>query len=104
MIDKIRGMLSEKSQWEQLAEEAIELAHACMKVVRTLNPENPARTTYCHAVENVHEELADVKLLLKMLRLDGEAEQTVHEFVMNDKVHRWVNHLEAERRMRNGPA
>lgn len=49
---------------EQCAEEAVELAHACLKLARKLRGENPTPMTEAVAKSHLIEEAADVDLCL----------------------------------------
>lgn len=75
---------------EQLAEEAAELSQAALKVARIIRRENPTPVGYCQAVDNLKEEVADVRLCLKVLE---------DAFIMNTeetegvKLNRWLDRL-----------
>lgn len=56
---QIFDRIGEAAAWEQLAEEADEVAQAAMKCARIIRGENPARMTYEEARRKVTEELAD---------------------------------------------
>ena len=54
---------------EQMAEECNELAHACLKLARYRRGENLVHgKTYTELVNNLHEEMADVYVILRELR------------------------------------
>ena len=55
---------------EQLAEEAAELSQAALKVARMIRGENPTPVGYCEAVDNLKEEVGDVRLCLQVLSDD----------------------------------
>lgn len=80
---------------EQTAEEAAELAQACLKLARICRGENPTPVTEEKVIENFKEEVADVNLCLEILDLIGYGESNSE---MNDrldgKVNRWVKRLE----------
>ena len=66
-IDKIiylRNNVSARSRYEQMAEEACELAHAALKFVRTWNTDNPTPVDPHEALRNLLEEVDDLYLCL----------------------------------------
>lgn len=94
MIDYIKKQLPVEELLCQLAEEATELAHAALKCRRTLDGTNPTPKTYEEAMENLHEEIADVRLVLELLELTNKPEQT---HIMVAKLTRWAKRLETSR-------
>lgn len=68
--DEIRNSLSEASLYEQLAEECVELAHACQKKARKLRGENPTPMSMYDIDDSVEEEFTDVTLVSRLLNLD----------------------------------
>ena len=72
---RIRGMLSEAALYEQLAEEAAELAHAASKCARILRGENPTPVAEKDARERVIEELSDVAHVARVIELEVDAGQ-----------------------------
>ena len=73
-----------------LAEEAAELAQAALKLRRCYVGTNPTPMDSEEAYDNLMEEIADVKLYLKMLDIN---QHVVNNF-MNAKGARWVKRLE----------
>lgn len=94
MIEYIQEKVPTGELLAQLAEEAAELAQAALKLRRTYDDTNPTPTTREEALENLHEEIADVKLQLKMLELDGPNDRAKHTHIMQEKLARWVRRLE----------
>lgn len=94
MLEYIREKLNEEELLCQLAEEASELAQAALKLRRVYEGSNPARTTGERALNNLHEEIADVKLTLKVLGLDGPNDRAKHAHIMQVKATRWARELE----------
>lgn len=88
MIEYIQEKLPTTELLAQLAEEATELAHAALKLRRVYDGTNPTPTTYEDALENLHEEIADVKLLLKVLELDDANKRAKHAHIMQAKIAR----------------
>lgn len=79
-IEYIASHSSEASRYEQIAEEAVELAHAAQKIARYLRGEQPVADDFDleKTKENLIEEYADVSL----------AVDTVHGFD-DDILKRW---------------
>lgn len=64
---EVSAYLSTEAMLEQTAEEATELAQACLKMARKSRGENPTPKTYSECIENLNEEIADVMLCLNIL-------------------------------------
>lgn len=67
IINHITKEIGVAALYENLAEEAIELAHAALKTARALRNENPTPITTNEADNHVLEELQDVYLLVLWL-------------------------------------
>ena len=67
IINHIAKEIGVAALYENLAEEAIELAHAALKTARALRNENPTPVTTNEADNHVLEELQDVYLLVLWL-------------------------------------
>lgn len=93
MLEYIREQLPTTELLAQLAEEAAELGHAALKLRRVYDGTNPTPTTYEDALANLHEEIADVQLLLKVLELDDPNKRAKHAHIMQEKITRWANRL-----------
>lgn len=98
MVEYIREQLSEEELLCQLAEEATELAQAALKLRRAYDGSNPTPVTGEKAFTNLQEEIADVKLLLKVLGMDGPNDRAKHSHIMQVKTARWARRLEALKR------
>ena len=61
---------------------------------------NPTPTTAEKAYANLQEEIADVKLLLKVLGLDGPNDRAKHAHIAQLKLTRWARRLEALEKQR----
>ena len=59
--------LSEAALYEQLAEECVELSHACLKKARKLRGENPTPIEMNEIDDSVEEEFTDVSLVSTLL-------------------------------------
>ena len=75
--------------YEQLAEEATELAQAALKYARILRGENPCGTSEEEAWANLVEELTDLKVVADVLDLEREVDMDRYD----EKVHRWVKRI-----------
>lgn len=73
--------------YEQLAEEASELAQAALKASRILRGNNPTPVKPAEARDNLIEEYTDVCLVAKLLGLNTDEVQSVR------KKQRWVNRI-----------
>ena len=89
----IRSKVPAAELLAQLAEEATELAHAALKLRRTIASENPTPVSFDDAYHALLEELADTALLANVYGIfnsDGK------EFMCNverSKLQRWVERL-----------
>jgi NTP pyrophosphatase (non-canonical NTP hydrolase) len=95
MIEYIREQLPHEELLCQLAEEAAELSQAALKLRRVYDGSNPTPVSLIDALESVHEEIADVRLCLRVLgyELDTQTAQTM----MDAKLERWARRLKATR-------
>lgn len=84
--------IGEVAVYEQLAEEAAELAQAALKVSRILRGENPTPVTLEEAKDHLIEELTDVYVCCSELRIDYD-----HD-IFDSKVRRWMSRIEAAER------
>ena len=91
MIDYIRERIPTEELLAQLAEEATELAQAALKLRRKLDDRNPTPVPLTVAWDNLAEEIADVRLCLRVLEFDDQEQQfTKRE---NKKLRRWAKRL-----------
>ena len=89
----IREQLSPADQFGQVAEEAVELAHAAMKMQRILNGTNPTPVTEKEALGKVMEEICDLYNALEVLKLDVSLK---YEGIRKKKMTRWVERIKKE--------
>lgn len=91
MMKEIIDKVGESALLEQLAEECAELAKASLKLSRTMRKENPTPVTTNEAFENLVEEIADVRLLLRMIDFmyDGIDTADMEQY----KLQRWKNRI-----------
>lgn len=83
----VQSQLSEAALYEQLAEECVELAHACQKKARLLRGENPTPLTKSDIDAMIDEEYTDVCLVAHLLYLHVDNE--IYWF----KLERWSERL-----------
>ena len=95
--DYIRKSIGEAACYEQLAEEAAELAHAALKVARILRGENPTPVEIEEALKCVNEEYNDVILTSSVLEMKPDADICV------DKFTRWMDRIDKKYEMNLDP-
>lgn len=84
VLEYIYHKTSERSLYEQLAEEASELSQAALKIIRTFgNTDNPTTVGFYEAFNNIREELTDVLLVCDLLEIDKQDD------VYLRKLYRW---------------
>ena len=83
----IRSKVSKASLYEQLAEEASELAQACLKKARKLRGENYTPKSMQEIDDNVIEEYTDVILSAKICDL------SINEDLEYYKLQRWATRI-----------
>lgn len=91
MINHIRSKLPVDVLYGQLAEEAIEVAHAAQKLQRILDGRNPTPVTYEQGMEKLFEEIADLFLCMRTLAIP--LDPAAYYQTMNAKDHRWSERL-----------
>lgn len=100
-IEYIIAHSSEASRYEQLAEEAVELAHAAQKIARYLRGEQPVADDFDleKTKENLVEEYADTSLAFDVVAgFEDELMEELNDHY-NAKAKRWVERLkEAEQK------
>lgn len=79
--------LSEAALYEQLAEECVELSHACLKKARKLRGENPTPIEMYEIDDSVEEEFTDVSLVSSLL----DIHPNLHMYW--EKYERWCQRL-----------
>ncbi len=84
----VRTRLDRADIYEQLAEEAAELAQAACKMARYLRGRNPTPKSYEELLGNLIEELSDMKLVELLLDIYPDAN------IVERKLARWAERLE----------
>lgn len=79
--------LSKAALYEQLAEEAIELAHAAQKMARIERGENPTPVTREFVRHNIVEEFNDVLNSIELLKIEADPD------IQREKMRRWIERL-----------
>lgn len=88
MFDKeIIKQVGAPALFEGVAEEAVELAKAALKVARIMRKENPTPVTLDEAAREVVVEYSDLRVYLDILRILVDAE------VYDDKKQRFIERL-----------
>ena len=91
----IKELIGEAAVYEQLAEEAAELAKAASKCARILRNENPTPVTWTEAHANLIEEYTDVKVCGNELNLVVDME------LYSSKTMRWQHRIEEKNRKKD---
>lgn len=68
----VRNSLPVPAQYEGLAEECMELRHACLELARIFRGENHTPVDGVEVVERIYEEVADVTLYMNVLGFEKE--------------------------------
>lgn len=90
-LDYVRQETPVEEIWAQLGEEATELSHAAQKMRRIIAGRNPSPVGMGEAKDKVFEELADVLLCLRALRIDIQHPALAK--IEDAKLDRWVQRL-----------
>lgn len=91
MIEFIRDQLPKTELLAQLAEEAAELAQAALKIRRVIDGRNPTPVKLSEAEDNLVEEIADVKLCLRVLGYD--LTDPKYDWAGDRKLDRWARRM-----------
>lgn len=86
----VREQMVPAALFGQLAEEAVEVAHAAMKMQRILTGTNPTPVTEKEAMGKVMEEICDLYNALEVLKLDVSLK---YEGIRKKKMARWVERI-----------
>ena len=79
---------------ENVAEEDLELGHACLKLARVLRGENPTPVTEEAAIAKVVEEAADVLLMIEALKQAGIISDSDVKDEVKYKKQRWAKRMD----------
>ena len=74
--------------FEQMAEEATELAHAALKMARIGRGDNPTPVTRMDAMQHIMEELSDLSLVCEVIGIAPD------RMIQVDKLKRWAERLQ----------
>ena len=91
MIDFVRDQLPDTELLAQLAEEAVELSHAALKVRRVYDGRNPTPVSRNEAHAKLYEEIADVLNCLRVLGYSTNVADYQH--TMDQKMDRWAGRI-----------
>lgn len=81
---------------EQTAEEATELAQACLKLARKMRGDNPTPATIEDLACDMHEEAADVITCMAVMREADMLDKEAIRKIAAEKIERWKRRIEAE--------
>ena len=95
-IARIRETLSPGDAYAQLAEEAIELAHAALKLERYVRGTNPPAATTKELTTNLLEEITDLMLVMIVAQVDNYSPE-----IFAQKLERWVERIDSAKEARN---
>lgn len=87
----VQNTMPVPAQYEGLAEECMELGHACLKLARIFRGENPTPADVVDVGEKIYEEVADVMLYMKVIGF----EETNLQARQLRKLERWYRRLYA---------
>lgn len=91
MIQFVRDHLDDGELLAQLAEEAVELSHAALKLRRVYDGRNPTPVGRNEAHAKLWEEIADVLNCLRVLGYSTNPQDYQH--AMDQKLDRWVGRI-----------
>lgn len=94
-MDYIRESVPQEELLAQLAEEATELAQAALKLRRKIDGRNPTPVPLSQAYDHLTEEIADVRLCLRVLGFDPES--PIYNKMEGRKLRRWADRLRKAR-------
>lgn len=102
LLNYIHENTTTASQWAQLAEEAVELAHCAQKIERILRGEQPVAegVTFEKELKHALEEFGDVELCMAVLQVVDAPEVENIDFYLDNfeaKLERWYNRVKKEK-------
>ena len=86
-MNQIQLAIGKAAAYEQLAEEAAEMAQAVLKVSRILRNENPTPVSLTDALHNLTEEFSDLLLCATLV------DASIDEDAICFKYNRWIERL-----------
>jgi len=93
-FETIRENVPQAELLALLAEEAVELAHAALKLRRVYDGTNPTPVKGAAAFANLKEEMADVGLIVSVLDYDRHQPEIWR--IQREKLKRWLQRLEED--------
>ena len=97
-IALIRSKQSIGAMLTQLAEEAVELAKAALKLYRKELGESPTPKSQKDCESDLWKEIADVQSCVDVFC--GEAETAMIEYIKKQKLNRWAERLQEKEKIR----
>lgn len=93
-MTRISDVIGLPALLEQLAEEAVELAKAALKMSRLLRGENPTPKTKKKCIEDLMEEIADLDVVLHEVAQTDIYDGTQVVQTRHWKYRRWIRRLD----------
>lgn len=91
-VQRVHGMTTREQVLRQLAEESSELTQAALKLIRVMEGTTPV--SYQDAIENLAEELGDVRDCVLVLEKSFGGLSALAEAIGEKKMKRWCERLE----------
>lgn len=92
-VEYVKKVLPVEVLFTQLAEEAVELAKAALKMYRILDGRNPTPVTLEEGMDNLYEEISDVLGAMRALGLADSVHAPMYASISEGKFERWVGRL-----------
>lgn len=97
--ESIAVKMTEEALLRQIAEEAAELGHAALKLLRAMKQDSPTPVDKHTAVMHLLEEVADVQLAVDVWNVNRYGDQSrvacsIVDDIVDDKRRRWLRRLE----------
>lgn len=86
-VNQIREEVGDPALYENLAEEAVELAHKALKAARIIRGENPTPAQLEAVLGQIRAELSDVTVVADVLEIYPDPEYMIQKY------ERWINRL-----------
>ena len=95
---RVIDTIGEAAVYEQLAEEAAELAQAASKMARKIRGENPTPKTELTCLSALHEEISDVENCMDVLVDAGKIDTAIINDLKKRKMKRWERRINEARK------
>lgn len=95
---RVIDAIGEAALYEQLAEEAAELAQAASKMARKIRGENPTPKTELTCLSALHEEISDTGNCIDELISAGKLDKALIDDLKKRKMKRWERRINEARK------